>query len=119
MEEQRKSKFLVVVGDSPAAKILDFLAGTNNRECGLTKIMRGAKVTYQSARHSISDLKNNGIVVEVGQSKRKKYRLNEGNSAVKHLFEFYSILQTASQVEKLPVSTEEDEGQTECDTARE
>jgi len=92
MQTKTMSAFVEIMGNSSAAKVIDFLIHVR-KDCSLAEIMQGANVAYATLRRIIEAMKNHDLIIEVSESgKRKKYRWNESSFAVKHLISFYSSL---------------------------
>lgn len=110
MNNKPASAFVEVFGNSPAARVIDFFMRDKESNFTLIEIIRAANVTYAALRCILEVLKNHDLIIEVGQSgKRKRYKLNKDNPTVKHLLLFCSSLsETLSPEHSSPVGEHEE-----------
>ena len=81
-----KSIFLSIVGDSPKARVLDFLLMFPKFDYSLTEIARNAEVGYTTLQMFWEDFVKNKIVIQTRTiGKAKLFKLNEDNPVVKEL----------------------------------
>lgn len=84
MEE--KSIFLSIVGDSPKARILDFLLMFPKFDYSLTDIARNSNVGYSTLQLLWPDFVKREIVTQTRTiGKAKLFKLNEENPIVKEM----------------------------------
>jgi len=84
MEE--RSVFLNIVGDSPKARILDFLLMFPKFDYSLTDIARNSNVGYSTLQLLWSDLVDGEIVIQTRIiGKAKLFKLNEENPIVQEM----------------------------------
>lgn len=84
MEE--KSIFLGIVGDSPKARILDFLLMFPKFDYPLTEIARNSNVGYSTLQLLWPDFVKREIVMQTRTiGKAKLFKLNEENPIVKEM----------------------------------
>lgn len=84
MEE--KSIFLSIVGDSPKARILDFLLMFPKFDYSLTDIARNSNVGYSTLQLLWADFVKRKIVIPTRTiGKAKLFKLNEENPIVREM----------------------------------
>ena len=84
MEE--KSIFLSIIGDSPKARILDFLLMFPKFDYPLTEIARNSNVGYSTLQLLWPDFVKREIVIQTRIiGKAKLFKLNEENPIVKEM----------------------------------
>lgn len=84
MEE--KSVFLNVVGNSPKARILDFLLMFPKFDYSLTDIAKNSNVGYSTLQLLWPDFVDRGIVIQTRIiGKAKLFKLNEENPIVQEM----------------------------------
>jgi len=83
---KEKSIFLSIVGDSPKARILDFLLMFPKFDYSLTDIARNSNVGYSTLQLLWPDFVKKGIVMQTRTiGKAKLFKLNEENPIVKEM----------------------------------
>lgn len=86
--ESEKTSFRLVFGDSPVAKILDFLIDNQEFDYSLTDIAKGAEIAWSTLHEFWPELVRLGIVVRTRKIGRAElYKLNAENQLAKKLME--------------------------------
>lgn len=81
-----KSVFLSIVGDSPKARILDFLLMFPKFDYSLTEIAKNSNVGYATLQLLWSDFLEREIVIQTRTiGKAKLFKLNEENPIVREM----------------------------------
>ena len=84
--KKEKSVFLQIIGDSPKARILDFLLMFPKFDYSLTEIARNSGVGYATLQLLWPDFVNKKIVVQTRIiGKAKLFKLNEDNPIIKDM----------------------------------
>ena len=88
-----KTSFRLVFGDSPAAKVLDFLIDNQEFDYSLTDIAKGAEIAWSTLHQLWPDLVTFGVVTKTRKIGRAElYKLNKENPLVKKLIEIDLII---------------------------
>jgi len=83
---KEKSVFLSIVGDSPKARVLDFLLMFPKFDYSLTEIARNSEVGYTTLQMFWEDFVKNKIVIQTRTiGKAKLFKLNEDNPVIQGL----------------------------------
>lgn len=91
MEE--KTSFRLIFGDSPTAKVLDFLIDNQEFDYSLTDIAKGAEIAWSTLHDFWPELIKLGIVKHTRKIGRAElYMLNKDNVLVKKLLEIDFII---------------------------
>lgn len=101
---KEKSIFLSIVGDSPKARVLDFLLMFPKFDYSLTEIAKNSGVGYATLQMFWEDFVKNKIVVQTRTiGKAKLFKLNEDNSVVKELLSWSWNLTKIAINRKYPI----------------
>ncbi len=83
-----KTSFIMVFGESPVAKVLDFLLDNQEFDYSLTDIAKGAEIAWSTLHEFWPDFVKLGIVKKTRKIGRAElYKLNVENPLVKKLVE--------------------------------
>lgn len=86
----KKSTFLLLMGDTPILRVLEFLVVNDEFDQSMTEIARSSGVGYATLKLFWPMLERHGIVRQVRKvGKAKMYRLNDKNPAVEKFKGFY------------------------------
>ena len=86
MEE--KTSFRLVFGDSPVAKVLDFLIDNQEFDYSLTDIAKGAEIAWSTLHEFWQDIVKLGVVRKTRKIGRAElYKLNLKSPVVKKLID--------------------------------
>jgi len=86
--ESEKTSFRLVFGESPVAKVLDFLIDNQEFDYSLTEITKRAEIAWSTLHEFFSDLVKLGIVRKTRKVGRAElYKLTIENPLVKKLIE--------------------------------
>lgn len=84
--KNEKSIFLNIVGESPKARVLNFLFMFPKFDYSLTEIARNSEVGYATLQLFWEDFVKNKIVIQTRViGKAKMFKLNEDNFIIKEL----------------------------------
>lgn len=101
---KEKSIFLSIIGDSPKARVLDFLLMFPKFDYSLTEIARNSGVGYTTLQMFWEDFVKNKIVVQTRIiGKAKLFKLNEDNPVVKELLSWSWNLTKIAINKKCPI----------------
>ncbi len=99
--EIKKSIFLRTFGDSPALRVLDFLATYSMYDYSMTDIANNSEIGYTTLKLFWKDLIKNGIIIQTRRvGKAKMYKLNHTNEIVKQFLRLYKTI-IAKETEKI------------------
>lgn len=84
--DKEKSIFLNLVGDSPKARVLDFLLMFPKFDYSLTEIARNSNIGYATLQLFWNDFIKSKIVIPTRTiGKAKMFKLNEQNPIIKEM----------------------------------
>ncbi len=99
-----KTLFRTYVGDSPTARIVEFLIEGRGLDYSMADIASNINVSWRTVHRTIPELEKAKLVTHTRNvGKAKLYTLNNTNPAVKKLVEFFNtimkkaVLSAASQ----------------------
>jgi predicted DNA-binding protein YlxM (UPF0122 family) len=93
MTTEKKSLFISFIGDSPTARIIDYLLTNRELDFSMTDIAKNSKVGRATLYRVWDDLiRNNVIMYTRTIGKAKLFRLNSGNIKIKKLIEIDNTL---------------------------
>ncbi|MEW6295773.1 MAG: hypothetical protein AB1467_05810 [Candidatus Diapherotrites archaeon] len=93
MKEMRESVFLDFLGNSPTARVLDFLITGREFDYSLTDIAEKSEIGWTTLHRILPSLKKMEILVPTRAVGRARlYKLNQKNENVKKLIELYDSL---------------------------
>jgi len=99
--KENKSIFLMQFGDTPQLRVLDFLIDNHFFDFPMTKIARGANVSYNSIRLFFPQFVESGIIIKTRKvGKSDYYKLNLQHPFVQNLLKLDWNLVTGKTVEK-------------------
>lgn len=84
--DKEKSVFLSLVGDSPKARVLDFLLMFPKFDYSLTEIARNSNIGYATLQLFWGDFVKSEVVIPTRTiGKAKLFKLNEENPIIKEM----------------------------------
>lgn len=93
IRDMEKTRFLSVVGDSPTARVLDFLMTGRGLDYSLSDIARNSGVGWTTLHRIWPGFEKNKLIVRTRIiGKAKLYKLNQQNPIVKELVKLYDTI---------------------------
>ena len=106
-EELGESNFLKLVGNSPTAKVLDFMLTGREFDYSKREIAENAGISYNTLNAVWRQLLEDGTLIKTRRiGKQDMFKLNEGSQNVKILISFFDSL-IRSSIERMQKETTE------------
>lgn len=92
MKSKKISIFLRVLGDSPKARVLEYLIETRGLDICLTDLARNSKVSRATLIRMWKDLIKENVIIQTRNIGRAKmFKLNEKNQYIERLIDIFNI----------------------------
>ena len=91
-EDQTKTNFLEIIGDSPTTRVIDFLIENDRDSWTLIEIKNNAGIGYSTLKILMPKLLEYDLLeIKKIVGKSKLYTINKNNEIVRKLYELYNI----------------------------
>ena len=92
MKSKKLSIFLSVLGNSPKARVLEYLIETRGLDICLTDLARNSRVSRATLIRMWKDLIKEKVIISTRNVGRAKmFKLNEGNQYIENMIKIFNL----------------------------